>query len=249
MADPAGRPAPHEMTISAKDIRLMPIASRDANPLIQRLHYSGTYTRNAQLHLGAFIGDQCHGVMSFGPPMDKSKVLPLVRETPWSGMLELARMAFDDVLPKNAESRCLAMARRLIFAHYPQIEWLLSYSDGTQSGHGTIYQAAGFDLTQVRPNRTIYEFPTIGRRYAAMTLEAHWSGETVRQLCADLGVPHEYRTRTTWCKMGLARPLPGYQLRYMTFRDQAVRDRLTVPILPNSAIDDAGARMVRGEAK
>ncbi|WP_312250997.1 Mom family adenine methylcarbamoylation protein, partial [Sphingobium yanoikuyae] len=88
MADPAGRPAPHEMTISAKDIRLMPIASRDANPLIQRLHYSGTYTRNAQLHLGAFIGDQCHGVMSFGPPMDKSKVLPLWTALPLQAALK-----------------------------------------------------------------------------------------------------------------------------------------------------------------
>lgn len=82
-----------------------------------------------------------------------------------------------------------------------------------------------------------------------MSMEAHWSSPRMADLCADLGVRHEYRTRNQWVKLGLARPLPGYQLRYMTFRDQAVRDRLTVPILPNSAIDDAGARMVRGEAK
>ncbi|MGA1806489.1 hypothetical protein VHN57_01965 [Sphingobium sp. WW5] len=237
------------MTISAKDIRLMPIASRDANAMVAKLHYSGKWVRNSQLHLGAFVGADCLGVMSFGPSMDKSKVLPLVAGTAWYDMLELNRMAFSDALPRNSESRCLAMARKLIFRQYPNIEWLLTFADGTQCGDGTIYRASGWELSGIRPNRTIYEFPTVGRRYAAMTLEAHWSGETVRQLCRDLGVPHEYRTRTTWCKMGLARPLPGFQLRYMTFRDRSVRDRLTVPILPNSAIDDAAARMVRGEAK
>lgn len=249
MADPAVWPTPHEeMTISAKDIRLMPIASQDAIPIVKKWHYSGTYVRNSQLHLGAFVGGEALGVMSLGPSMDKSKVLPLVAETKWYDMLELNRLAFSDALPRNSESRCLATARKLLFKRYPNLEWIISYADGTRcAGLGTIYRAAGFDLTGMRENRTIFEFPSLGRRYAAMTLEAHWSGETVRQLCADLGVPHEYRTRTTWVRLGLARPLPGYQLRYMTFRDQSVRDRLTVPILPNSAIDETGARMVRGQ--
>lgn len=42
-------------------------------------------------------------------------------------------------------------------------------------------------------------------------------------------------------------PLPGFQLRYMYFLDPAARARLTVPILPFSAIDAAGARMYRGQ--
>lgn len=236
------------MTISAKDIRLMPIASKDANAMVAQLHYSGKWVRNSQLHLGAFVGPECLGVASFGPPLDKSKVIGLVRDTEWSNFLELNRLALDERLPRNSESRCLAVARKLIFARYPHIEWIISYSDGTQSGDGTIYRAAGFDLTGIRPNRTIFEFSN-GVRMAAMSMEAHWSSPRMADLCADLGVRHEYRTRNQWVKLGLAWPLPGYQLRYMTFRDQAVRDRLTVPILPNSAIDDAGARMVRGEAK
>ena len=42
-------------------------------------------------------------------------------------------------------------------------------------------------------------------------------------------------------------PLPGFQLRYMYFLDQAAMARLTVPVLPFSAIDAAGARMYRGQ--
>lgn len=82
-----------------------------------------------------------------------------------------------------------------------------------------------------------------------MSMEAHWSTPRMADLCRDLGVSHHYRTRNQWVKLGLAKPLPGFQLRYMSFRDQAVRDRLIARILPNSAIEDAGARMVRGDAK
>ena len=44
-----------------------------------------------------------------------------------------------------------------------------------------------------------------------------------------------------------ARPLSGFQLRYIYFIDSSYRERLTVPELPFSAIDEAGARMYKGE--
>ena len=95
--------------------------------------------------------------MSFGSPIDKSKVLPLVKDTKWSDMLELNRMAFSDVLPKNSESRALGVAFRLIKKHYPNIEWILSFSDGTQCGDGAIYRASGFYLTSIKKNTELYK--------------------------------------------------------------------------------------------
>jgi hypothetical protein len=44
-----------------------------------------------------------------------------------------------------------------------------------------------------------------------------------------------------------AKPIPGFQLRYMYFIDPACRDKLTVPIIPFSKIDELGAGMYRGE--
>ncbi len=44
------------------------------------------------------------------------------------------------------------------------------------------------------------------------------------------------------------KPIPGFQLRYLYFIDPTARERLTVPVLPFSAIDAAGARMYRGKA-
>jgi hypothetical protein len=42
------------------------------------------------------------------------------------------------------------------------------------------------------------------------------------------------------------RPIEGFQLRYIYFIDPTARQRLTVPVLPFSRIDDMGARMYKG---
>lgn len=77
---------------SAKDIVIKPISAKAANALVKRVHYSGKVVNNSILHLGVFLNDKLEGVMSFGSPMDKRKVLPLVGGTQWNGMLELNRM-------------------------------------------------------------------------------------------------------------------------------------------------------------
>lgn len=41
--------------------------------------------------------------------------------------------------------------------------------------------------------------------------------------------------------------MPGYQLRYVYFIDKKCRERLTVPEIPFSKIDEVGAGMYKGE--
>ncbi len=43
------------------------------------------------------------------------------------------------------------------------------------------------------------------------------------------------------------RPLEGFQLRYQYFIDPTARDRLTVPIIPYSRIQELGASMYKGK--
>ena len=140
-------------------------------------------------------------------------------------MLELNRMAFSDVLPRNSESRAMAIAFKLIKKHYPHIEWVVSFSDGTQCGDGTIYRAAGFVLTDIRESDALRVNPKTGE--VMHVIQAH-----------HLMLSKEFRS---W------KPTKGYQLRYIYFIDPTARERLTVPVLPFSAIDDAGARMYRGK--
>ncbi len=87
---------------SAKQIILKVIPAKTAQEFIRQHHYSGKVVANSKLHFGCFIGGVLHGVMSYGSPMDKAKVINLVSNTKWNEMLELNRMAFDDTLPKTA---------------------------------------------------------------------------------------------------------------------------------------------------
>ena len=77
-------------------------------------HYSGSVVGNSKLHFGVFLDGQLHGVMSYGPSMNKQQMIGLVEGTGWNEFMELNRMAFDSVLPRNSESRAIAMSIRLL---------------------------------------------------------------------------------------------------------------------------------------
>ena len=216
----------------AKDIVVKPISSRDARRIIKSLHYSGKVCANSQLHFGVFLDGKCGGALQFGPSMDKRKVQGLVKDTKFNGFLELNRMALADWLPPNGESRAIAVCLRLIKKNYPHIEWVVSYSDATQCGDGTIYGAAGFVLTSIKPNKTIMRMP---------------DGEIIADLTLNVGTEKwKAGNANFWRKHG-ATNLPGFQLRYIYFLNPEAKKRLTVPILPFSEIQKQGAAMYKGE--
>lgn len=207
-----------------KDIIVKPINPTAANAFVKKHHYSGKVVPNSQLHFGCFLNGVLGGVMQFGPSLDKSKVIGLVKNTGWNEFIELNRMAFSELLPKNAESRCIAVTLRLIKKNYPHIKWVISFADGCQCGDGTIYRASGFKLTQIKTNTSIRQNPKTGQLMQDMQ-------------AFHLGILKEYKT---WPKIN------GYMLRYIYFIDKTKEQDLTVPVLPFSAIKDAGAGMYKG---
>lgn len=103
----------------AKELVMRVIPSSVANPFIRAHHYSGKVVNNSKLHFGVFLDGTLHGVMSYGPSLDKSKIIGLVEGTGWNEFLELNRMAFDSVLPRNSESRAISMSIKLIRKYAP----------------------------------------------------------------------------------------------------------------------------------
>ncbi len=213
----------------AKDIIVKVIPSKIANEFVKKHHYSGKVVPNSTLHFGCFLDDKLHGVMSYGTSMDKRKVLPLVKDTLWNEMLELNRMAFDDYLPKNSESRCISISLKLINKNAPHIKWVLSYSDGTQCGDGTIYRASGFHLTGLKENKTILE----------------WNGKIIADKTLNNSNYKKLGISAGEAKKQGAKPLLGHQLRYIYLIDKTCK--ITVPILPFSKIDEMGAGMYKGK--
>jgi len=239
-----------------KDIILKPISSKVARPFVRRHHYSGKVVNNSQLHIGAFLDDKLHGVMQFGPSLDKRKIQGLVEGTKWHEFLELNRMAFDDYLPRNSESRCIAIAMKLIKKHFPQIKWVVSFADATQCGDGTIYRASGFVLTGIKKNNQIWVAPN-GSTKSRASLTGNSSKlqiKKARQIVSrvtvtkGLNMANGAASMKQYEEAGFT-PLSGFQLRYMYFIDKTYQDKLTVPIIPYSKIKEMGAGMYLGEKK
>jgi hypothetical protein len=229
-----------QQTHSAKDIILKPVSKKYADRVVKSHHYSGKVTQNSQLSFGVFLGDTCHGALQFGPSIDKHRMMPLVTGTKWHEFMELNRMAFSDELPRNSESRALSIAFRLIKRHYPQIKWIVSFADATQCGDGTIYRAAGFDLIGINKNKTLLQMPG-GEVTAKKSLDnLVISDKTLND--------NPVMNAAYWKKRG-AKPLEGFQIKYIYFLDQSYRERLTVPILPYDEIQKQGAGMYKGNRR
>jgi len=218
---------------SAKNIVLKPISSKRAAAFVKKTHYSGKVVRNSQIHIGVFYKGVLEGCMQFGPPMDKRRSAALVRGTMWQNFMELNRLAFSDVLPRNSESRALGIAFRLLAKHAPQVKWVLSFADATQCGDGTIYRASGFLLTGIKKNNQTFRMPD-GSVMARKSLDHP----------AHITATGGYGSREA-LKNG-AVPLEGYQFRYVKFVDPSWVGRLAVDVIPFSQIPPE-CRMYKGE--
>ena len=231
----------------AKDIVLKVIPATIANPFVKAHHYSGSVVGNSKLHFGVFLDGQLHGVMSYGPSMNKQQMIGLVEGTGWNEFLELNRMAFDDYLPRNSESRCISQSIKLIKKNAPQIKWIISFADGCSCGDGTIYRASNFVLTAIKPNNNLVQLPS-GEKIHKMTLESNPTSprpELGGKCYYDVtGGKFDFKK---YVDAVHGKVLVGYQLRYIYFIDKRYRKRLNVPEIPFSKIDELGAGMYKGE--
>jgi hypothetical protein len=222
----------------AKEIIVKVIPAKLANEFVKENHYSNKSAINAYLHLGCFLDNALHGVMQFGPPLQKSNLIDLVENSKWNDFVELNRMAFDEHLPKNSESRCLSIAFMLIKKNAPQLKWIVSFGDATQCGDGSIYRASGFQLIGIKKNTTLYVLPN-GFIFADIGLRA--SSYKLREK-VDYKVGELF---SKFIKRVNAKRIQGFQLRYIYLIDKSCK--ITVPILPFSKIDEMGAGMYKGK--
>lgn len=221
---------------SAKDIIIRTIQPAVAKEFVKQHHYSGKTAASSSLHFGVYWKGQLEGVLQYGHPIDKRKSLTLVKDTPWSGFLELNRMAFSAALPKNTESRALAITLKMIRKHRPDIKWIVSYADATQCGSGTIYRAAGFLLTGIKPNATIIYVPSMNEAFTKLTFTSMKSHRTYERIKQATGVDclkemAGAASVTNIIKALGARTLKGYQIRYLYIQDPAYREKINTPIL------------------
>jgi hypothetical protein len=232
----------------AKEIIVKVIPSKIANEFVKKHHYSGKVAPNSALHFGCFLHDKLHGVLQYGPPMKKIFMQKYIEKpdgqmVDWYGFIELNRMAFDDYLPKNSESRCISITLNMLKKNTPHVKAVISFSDGTQCGDGTIYRASGFYLTDIKKNQSL-QVDKDGVIYSNMNMTGKYIRKDFNNKFKHKGV----KTSNSWQKnrdLAGTKPLDGYQLRYIYLIDKTYK--ITVPILPFSKIDEMGAGMYKGE--
>jgi hypothetical protein len=177
--------------------------------------------------------------MQFGPPTDKRKLIGLVKNTEWNGFFELNRLAFDDRLPKFSESRALSMAFKWMKKNAKHIKWIISFADGCQCGHGTIYQAANFKLTQIKENDRLILLP---------------DGSVMHKLSLRPGLNKAmlkdgYTSTEKWLNENRKgwREIKGFMFQYIYFLDKKAENNFTGEFIPFSKIREMGAAMYKGE--
>lgn len=102
-------------------------------------------------------------------------------------------------------------------------------------------------MTAIKPNGNLVQLPN-GEKIHKMTLESNPTSprkELGGKSYYDItGGNFNFKKYVAYVGGEI---LPGYQLRYIYFIDQTYRDRLTVPIIPFSKIDEMGAGMYKGK--
>jgi len=230
--------------VTAKDVEVRPISAARANVAIRRWHYSGKVTTNSRVHLGAYLDGRLLGAIQFGPPLDWRKSANLVEGTRREHLIELNRLAFSDELPRNSESRCLAVSLRLLKKHAPQVKWVQTFADATQSGDGAIYRATGFILTLVKPSRDLWRLPS-GEVIHSISFHAQRGSTLGKSLRRSAKLPPGASKSSVARAVG-AELVPGFQVRYIKFLDPSWRSRLVPEALPYSEIVRRGASMYLG---
>jgi hypothetical protein len=170
--------------------------------------------------------------------MSKWHSIHLFTKIGWNEFIELHRLAFTDVLPRNSESRALGIAIKLIKKHAPHVKVIISYADGTQCGDGTIYRAAGFILTGINPNNSMWKMPdgnVVCNILFNPGFQPNSKGGSVKAKYGKTGS----EASVSFLRRVGAEKLKGFQLRYMYFLDPTYRARLTVPELPYSLAEQA----------
>ncbi len=215
--------------------------SRIINKIVDKYHYSGKHAINSVLDFGVFYKGVLLGAMQFGTPMNKKVMMPLVDGSQWHDMVELNRMAFSDALPRFSESRALAMAFKWMKKN-SKIKWIISFADGCQCGHGTIYQASNFKLTSIKKNTSIVILP---------------DGEVVAKILFGIkGGKHAQAMRRSGYssvskylneKHKGWKVANGYMYRYIYFLDKEAEKNFTGEYIPFSKIKELDIEMYKGE--
>ena len=154
-------------------------------------HYSHKVCNDAttHIHLGCFIDGEMRSVLQLGYSMNPQSMSKICQDTLISEYKELNRMWFDDVAPRNTESKAISYTMKYLRGKYRKIKWVQSFADERCGRFGVVYQAANFKFygshisTFWSIDNEIYHDSSVtnGKRNKKAQLEAiNWKERAIR---------------------------------------------------------------------
>ena len=140
-SDPRAPVSPSANTIAVKALLVRAVTPGAIRPLIVAYHYLHSMPAACWRCFGVYAGDRLMGAAVFtAGPRHGYRVLVGARP---QQVAILARLWLADALPKNAESRVIAILIRLL-RREQKWKLLLSYADPAAGHGGIIYRASGW---------------------------------------------------------------------------------------------------------
>lgn len=202
------------LQISPKALVVRTIPHAVAAELVRRHHYLHSAPAAVRLSLGVFAGPDLLGTAIFNAgPIGTPKLFGRARS---QDVLCLARLWLDDCLPKNSESRVLAIMARFLKRH-TRVKALVAYSDPAVGHSGGIYRGAGWLFlgeAEAQPLMRLGGGPARHLRSIGSALNSH----SARYL------------RSRGLDVEMVQTVP--KLRYVRLLDASWRARLTVEPQP-----------------
>jgi hypothetical protein len=127
-----------------QSIIVRPIPQLAAKRIIIQNHYLHSFPGCTKLCFGAFSGNRLLGAITFGS--GPANAYRMVEGSSIDDCLTLTRLWLSPELPKNSESRIIAISLRYL-KKYTKLKFLVTYADPVQGHVGTIYQATGWLYT------------------------------------------------------------------------------------------------------
>jgi hypothetical protein len=131
-----------------------PVPFSVAKQLLVRHHYLHSFPGGTKLAFGSFLGNRLLGALTLGA--GPANAYALVDGATPVDCLALTRLWLSDELPRNSESRFIAVVPRYL-KRYASLNFLVSYADPAQGHVGTIYQATGWIYTGLSQATPLYD--------------------------------------------------------------------------------------------
>ena len=201
-------------TPALQSIQVRPVSVKIAKEIIVRNHYLHSLPGGTQMTFGVFLEQRLLGALALGVGAFNSR--RLVSGATHGDCICLTRLWLADDLPKNSESRVLAVVLRSLVRN-TTLKFVATYADPSAGHVGTIYQATGWLYTGMSEPSVLYDI-----------------GDGVLRNSRTLG--HAYGTRSSRYFSEHGVELKGLRQeakhRYLYFLDKAWSDKLNVPVRP-----------------